>query len=356
MTPYAESERALWTLSTSACIGVMRLLVLGGTHHVGRAVVEAALARGDEVSTVTRGLSGRPADGVDARYADRRDVAAVAAALGEDTWDAVVDTWSFEPVAVRDAARLLSGRARHYTYISSRSVYTWPMVPGSDESSPVVDASPDSTDAGDYAAAKRGAEIALLNGFDGDVLIARAGLILGPYEVVGRLPWWLNRIAAGGRVPAPGPGHRPLQYLDGRDLAEWTLRCAGAGTTGTTGTFNTVSEPGHTTIAALLDRCAEVTRSPAELVWLTPDAIEAAGVSGWTNLPIWVPPTGELAGLHACDASAAFAAGLLCRPADETVADTWAWLQREGTPTPPTGRGGDLGLSTEQEERLLAAS
>jgi len=113
---------------------------------------------------------------------------------------------------------------------------------------------------------------------------------------------------------------------------------------------------GPSTRSALLDRCAEVTRSPAELVWLTPDAIEAAGVSGWTNLPIWVPPTGELAGLHACDASAAFAAGLHCRPADETVADTWTWLQREGTPTPPTGRGGDLGLSTEQEERLLAAS
>jgi 2'-hydroxyisoflavone reductase len=87
---------------------------------------------------------------------------------------------------------------------------------------------------------------------------------------------------------------------------------------------------------------------------LSPAAIEAAEVGGWTDLPIWVPPTGELAGLHDCDVSAAYAAGLHCRPMEETVADTWAWLQREGTPEPPTNRAGMLGLSAEQEKRLLA--
>jgi 2'-hydroxyisoflavone reductase len=331
----------------------MRLLVLGGTHHVGRAVVEAALTRGDEVTTLTRGVSGAPVDGVKARYADRRDASAVATALGGDTWDAVVDTWSFEPVAVRDAARLLAGRADHYTYISSRSVYTWPIASGSDESAPLVDGDPGSTDATDYAAAKRGGELAVLGEFSGGVLVARAGLVLGPYEVVGRLPWWLNRIAGGGRVPAPGPFERPLQYIDGRDLAEWALRCADAGTTGT---FNSVSEAGHTTIGALLDGCVEVTGSDAELVWLSPEVIEAADIGGWTDLPIWVPPTGELAGLHDGDVSAAREAGLACRPAGETVADTWAWLQREGTPTPPTRRAGELGISAEQEARLLATA
>jgi nucleoside-diphosphate-sugar epimerase len=328
----------------------MRVLVLGGTHHVGRAAVEAALARGDDVTTLTRGISGHAVPGVDARYADRRDPAAVATALAGDTWDAVVDTWSFEPAAVRDSARLLSGRAAHYTYVSSRSVYVWPPALGLDESAPVVDADPDSADAGDYAAAKRGAEIAVTREFAGDVLLARAGLVLGPYEVVGRLPWWLNRIAAGGRVPAPGPRDRPLQYVDGRDLAAW---CLDAGRSGVAGAFNAVSEPGHTTIGALLDECVEVTRVAAELVWVTPDAIEAVGVSGWTDLPIWVPPTGELAGLHDCDVTAAASAGLRCRPMPDTVADTWAWLQREGTPTPPTARAGELGLSSAQEQALL---
>jgi 2'-hydroxyisoflavone reductase len=329
----------------------MRLLVLGGTHHVGRAVVEAALARGDEVTTLTRGLSGHPVPGVDARHADRRDDAAVEAVLKGDTWDAVVDTWSYEPSAVRDAARLLDGSVPHYTYISSRSVHTWPIPPGADESAPVVDADPDSAEGDDYAAAKRGAELALLRDFSGTTAFARAGLVLGPYEVVGRLPWWLNRIAAGGRVPAPGPRERQLQYVDGRDLAEWSLH---AGRDGITGAFNIVSRPGHTTIGALLDHCVSVTGSDAELVWLDPAAIEAADVSGWTHLPIWVPPAGELASLHDADVSAALAAGLRCRPMEETVADTWAWLQREGTPTPPTGRAGQIGLTPEQERRLLA--
>ena len=329
----------------------MRLLVLGGTHHVGRAVVEAALARGDAVTTLTRGLTGHQVAGVDARHADRRDAGEVERALAGDTWDAVVDTWSFEPRVVRDAVRLLAGRVGHYGYVSSRSVYRWPPVPGSDESFPVVEASPDSADAADYAAAKRGAELAVLEGFGGSSLLARAGLVLGPYEVVGRLPWWLDRIAAGGRVPAPGPTDRPLQYLDARDLAAWLLRGAADGITGV---FNTVSRPGHTTIGDLLGACVSVTGSGAELVWVGPDAVAAAGVSGWTDLPIWVPPTGELAGLHDCDVSAAHDAGLRCRPMEETVADTWAWLQREGRPEPPHDRGGDLGLSEDQERQLLA--
>lgn len=328
----------------------MKVLVLGGTHHVGRAIVEAALARGDQVTTLTRGVSGRAVPGVDARHADRREPAQVEAALGDDTWDAVLDTWSHEPVAVRDSARLLDGRTPHYTYISSRSVYVWPMALGSDESAPVVEGDPDSADAADYAAAKRGAEVAL-DSFSGDVLIARAGLVLGPYEVVGRLPWWLNRVAAGGRVPAPGPRDRPLQYIDGRDLAEW---CLAAGPSGVHGAFNAVSHPGHTTIGALVDRCVAVTGSDADPVWLSPETIDTAEVSGWTDFPIWVPPEGELAGLHDCDVSAAHAAGLRCRPMEETVDDTWAWLQREGTPTPPSARAGEIGLTAEQEARLLA--
>ncbi|MEO5852355.1 MAG: NAD-dependent epimerase/dehydratase family protein [Nocardioides sp.] len=324
----------------------MRLLVLGGTHHVGRAVVEAALARGDAVTTLTRGESGPPAAGAEARYADRTDPVALAAALGDDTWDAVVDTWSLAPRAVSVAARLLAGRAGHYTYISSRSVHTWPIANGADESAPVVDGDPDSEEAGDYAAAKRGGELAALEGFDGPVLLARPGLVLGPYERVGRLPFWLRRLHAGGRVPVPGPPDRPLQYIDARDLAGFVLARP-------VGTFNTVSRPGHTTIGALLEECRVVTGSDADLVWLAPEVVERAGVAPWTELPIWVPPTGELSGLHDGDVEAAYAAGLDCRPMAETVADTWSWLEREG-PSPGTARDG-TGMDAAAEARLWVA-
>ena len=171
------------------------------------ACVEAALARGHEVVTLNRGTSGVATPDVDVRHADRLDDEAVARALGDDTFDAVVDTWSWAPTAVRGTARLLSGRAGHYTYVSSRSVYAWPPPSGADESAPVVDGDPDSADAVDYAAAKRGGELAAAE-FDGPVALLRAGLILGPYEIVGRLPFWLRRIAArrpGARAGAVRP-------------------------------------------------------------------------------------------------------------------------------------------------------
>ncbi|MGH3364077.1 MAG: NAD-dependent epimerase/dehydratase family protein [Nocardioidaceae bacterium] len=329
----------------------MRLLVLGGTNFVGRSVVGEALRRGDEVTTVNRGVSGEPPAGARRLQADRRDSRALEAALGADEWDAVIDTWSMEPVVVRESARLLAGRAGHYGYVSSRSVYCWPLPVGLDESAPVVDGDPGSTDHADYAAAKRGGELAVLEHFDGRALLARAGLILGPYEDIGRLPWWLERISRGGRVLAPGPVDRGLQYVDARDLARWMLEAAERGSSGA---FNAVSRPGHTTIGELLETCNDVAGRAAELVWRSPEAIEAAGVSGWTQLPIWVPPSGEMAGLHDGDVSAAHAEGLSCRPVRETVADTWGWLEEEGFREPRADRP-PLGLDPDVERELLDA-
>jgi 2'-hydroxyisoflavone reductase len=310
------------------------------------------LARGDSVTTVTRGVSGPPAAGARAVYADRTDAGALTVALDGESWDAVIDTWSAAPRVVLDSAQLLAGRVGHYGYVSSRSVYAWPIPVGLDESAPVVDADPGSGDGSDYARAKRGAELAVVDAFGDHALVARAGLILGPYEVAGRLPWWLERISRGGRVVAPGRHERPLQYIDARDLADWMLDAAERGLGGT---YNAVSRPGHTRMGDLLNTCNDVAGGRADLVWLTPEAIEAAGVSGWTQLPIWAPPTGDLAGLHAGDVTAAFSEGLRCRPMADTVSDTWRWLQSEGYPAAPSGRG-ELGLDADAERRLLAAS
>ena len=328
----------------------MRLLVLGGTHHVGRAVVEAALARGDDVTTVNRGVSGKDVPGARARRADRTDQAELRAALAGDTWDAVVDTWSRAPRVVSDAASLLSGRAGHYGYVSSRSVYRWPMPAGADESAPVTGGDPASEQADDYAAAKRGGELAVLEHFDGPSVLARAGLILGPYELVGRMPWWLRRIERGGDVLAPGPRDMPIQYIDCRDLAAWLLHAAGARISGA---FNAVSRPGHATMESLLGAAVAATGSDARLVWVDPEVIEAAGIQPWIELPVWVPPDGEDAAVHDGDVSAIYAAGLTCRPVQETVADTWRWLQAEGDP--PVRDGGlKHGLDPDREREVLA--
>jgi 2'-hydroxyisoflavone reductase len=329
----------------------MRLLVLGGTHHVGRAVAETALARGDDVTTLTRGVSGPSASGALALHADRTDPDMFRAALGGASWDAVIDTWSGAPAVVRDAATLLKDRAGHYGYVSSRSVYSWPIPAGIDESAPVVDGDPADTGSGDYAAAKRGGELAALEAFGDRALLARAGLILGPYEIVGRMPWWLGRIDRGGDVLAPGPPEQPLQLIDCRDLAGWMLSAADRGLGGT---FNAVSQPGHATMASLLKAAISVTGSSARLIWVSPEVIEAAGIEAWTELPIWLPPTGEAAGMHTGDVTAAYAAGLTCRPIDETIAATWQWIQAEGYPPVRPGRP-EPGLDPEKERQVLAS-
>ncbi|MFD8590621.1 NAD-dependent epimerase/dehydratase family protein [Streptomyces sp. NPDC059637] len=326
----------------------MRLLILGGTEFVGRAVTDEALGRGWDVTVFHRG-SHAPPPGVTELLGDRTARGGLAA-LEKGEWDAVVDTWSWAPSAVRDAARLLAGRAGSYAYVSSGSVYTFPVPAGSDEDAPVVGASPDDDGESDYPRAKRGGELAALDAFGDRALLVRAGLILGPRENIGRLPWWLRRIARGGPVPAPGPRSLELQYVDARDLAAWTLDAAVAGLGGP---FNVVSPPGHTTTGELLEACVRVTGSDAELRWTDPERILAAGVEPWSDLPVWAPP-GELHdALHRSDVSRALGAGLRCRPVAETVADTWEWLRSLDGEPPQRPDRPPVGLSPEQEARLL---
>lgn len=285
-------------------------------------MVEAGLSRGDDVTVLNRGLGGPPPTEAQHLRADRSDSDQMARALGTREWDVVVDTWAGAPDVVSVSCELLRDRVQHCVYVSSRSVYLWPIPVGADESAPVVSGDPLSADEGSYPTAKRGSELAVLAAFADRALLARAGLILGPYENVGRLPWWLDRVRAGGLVAAPGPADRPIQYIDARDLAVWLLAAGGRRVSGA---FNTVSVSGHATMGQLLKACVAVVKARTRLVWLPPEVVEDAGVKGWTDLPIWVPPTGELAGLHDGDVSAAYAEGLRCRPIIDTVRDTWEW-------------------------------
>ncbi|MFB7177880.1 NAD-dependent epimerase/dehydratase family protein [Streptomyces sp. NPDC056257] len=325
----------------------MKLLMLGGTEFVGRAVTEDALDRGWEVTVFHRGHHAPP-PGATALHGDRTAPGGLdALAAGE--WDLVVDTWGDAPTAVRDSARLLSGRARRYAYISSRSVYAYPAPAGQGEDGPLVEGSPDSA-ATAYAEDKRGGELAVLDAFGDRALLVRAGLVLGPYENVGRLPWWLNRAARGGPVLAPGPRELPLQYIDVRDLARWTLDAAEAGLGGP---YNLVSPVGHATMGALLDACAAVTGGRAELRWTEPDLIVEAGVEPWTELPVWVPEGPSRDHMFGADVGKALAAGLKCRPVEETVADTWAWLRTLGGQAPQRSDRPAPGLDAEREAALL---
>lgn len=326
-----------------------KVLVLGGTDFVGPAVVDAARARGDEVTIFHRGQTGAAPDGVRVVRGDRTrasDLDAVAA----EQWDLVVDAWSRAPRVVLDSARRLEGSAARYVYVSTVSVYVEPRDGVINEASPVVEAAADA-DTTDYAADKRGAELAIESVFGPErSLFARPGLILGPRENIGRLPWWLRRIAAGGDVLAPGPRENLLQYIDARDLAAFAID------TGLAGAVNVLSVPGYTTMAELLGPCADVTGSDATLTWVDPEFLLARDVAPWVELPIWVPPVGDLAWLYLTDASLAHRSGLVCRPVRDTVSDTWSWLQdHPGWTQVAAANRTRVGMEPQREAELLAA-
>ncbi|MBI1377714.1 MAG: reductase [Frankiales bacterium] len=329
----------------------MRLLVLGGTQFVGHALVAEALARGWDVTVANRGLSGPPAPGVTAVVLDRTQPGAFDV-LGDATYDLVADTWAGAPSVVRDAARALAGRTGRWLYVSSRSVYAWPIERGADESAPVVDGDPDAA-ATEYAQDKRGGELAAERALGADrVVHLRAGLILGPRDNVGRLPWWLRRMALGGPTLAPDRPGLPIQYVDPRDLAALGLD---ASADGRSGPVDVVSPPGAATLGDLLGACIATTRSDAELVWVEPRFLLDAQVAPWTELPVWLPEDDEAYALHTSDVTRALDWGLRIRPLAETVDDCWSWVQavdRDGTAPPP--RDG-IGIDPAREAALLAA-
>ncbi|GII99813.1 nucleoside-diphosphate-sugar epimerase [Sediminihabitans luteus] len=340
----------------------MRLLVLGGTRFLGRALVDDALARGWDVTVLHRGSAPLPAgwEAVTDLHGDRTTPGGLdaldAPTGGQDQarWDVVVDTWSWAPSAVRDAARALADRADRYVYVSSRSVYDAPAR-GAREDWPLVDGSPDDGADVPYPRLKRGGEIAAVEVFDGRATVVRPGVILGPHEDVGRLPWWLARAARGGRILAPRPRRAEVQYVDARDLARFTLDVAPRG-----GVYDVVGPAGTATMRTVLEECVRATATArrragapeAELCWVDPEDVLAAGIAPWTDLPLWLPPGPDHDALHGADVSTALDAGLRVRGLDATVRDTWAWLESVGEAPSRAGRP-RLGLDPDVEARVL---
>jgi nucleoside-diphosphate-sugar epimerase len=326
----------------------MRLLVLGGTQFLGRHVATAALERGHDVATFTRGISGEPPEGARALHGDRDDPAALPAALGEWEPELVVDTSGQTRAAARNAADALAGargRVTGYAYVSSLNAYAnWPPGPiGAEGAEPTW-----TTDDDEYGPIKAASERILGAALGPRFLTARAGLIVGPYDPLYRLGWWLDRIARGGRVVVPETLTQPMAAVDARDLAGWLVEMAERGQGGA---VNATGPAGMTTLGGILDLCREVTGSDA--VWVpVPEAeLLAAGVQPWLHLPFWLPAD-EAPTAWDVDTTRARELGLPSRPLAESIADTWAWMRTAERPTPPRGR--ELpGLPPDLEEELL---
>jgi len=321
----------------------MKLLVLGGTKFLGRAAVEAALARGDEVTLFNRGETNPELFPEAEKLRGDRD--GDLSALEGREWDAVIDPSGYVPRVVRASAELLQGSVGHYLFVSSASVYAEPYEPGFDESAPVLELDdPESEDVmKDYGALKMACERVVAEVFPDAHTNARAGLIVGPHDGSGRFTYWPLRMAEGGEVLAPAPPERLVQFIDARDLGGWFVEaCASSAT----GTFNATGEP--VSLAQTLAACGD-----AEVTWVDEGFLAEQGVEPWMELPLWVPT--EHDGFLQMSVSKAVAAGLRFRPSEETARDTLAWAREEGEGLVTVTQYGTAGLAPAREAELLAA-
>ncbi len=326
----------------------MKVLVLGGTIFLGRHIVDRALGRGDEVTIFTRGRHG--VDLFPSVEKLRGDRDGDLTSLHGRSWDVAIDTCGYVPRVVRASARLLAPRVAHYTFVSSISVYPDTSGDGIDETSPVgtlADPSVETVDGETYGPLKALCEAAAEEEIPGRVLNVRPGLIVGPHDPSDRFTYWVERVAAGGEVLAPGRPGRPVQVIDARDLASWILEMASRRRTGV---YNAAGPDRTLTLGDILESARRASGSDARVCWVTEEFLAKEGVEPWSEMPVWVPEGGDAGGIFSVDCRKAFAAGLSFRTIDETVADTLAWAR-----TLAAERNRRAGIPREREEKLLAA-
>jgi nucleoside-diphosphate-sugar epimerase len=320
----------------------MRLLILGGSQFLGRAIAAHACAAGHKVTCAARGASGPIASGASFVSIDR-DVPNGLEPLARLTFDAVVDV-SRHPGQVRRAVVALKQRAGHWTFVSTVSVYADNRTPGqrADTAALRAPTAPEIEYSSEeiYGAAKVACEQAIGE----NAFICRAGLIVGPEDPTGRFTYWPARLAGGGEVLAPGTPEDAVQFIDARDLAQWIVHAAQSGLTGIYDGIGPTRTRGE-----LLAECAAALGSSCTFTWVNRAFLEAHDVRRWAgprSLPLWLPLP-DFAGFATRDTTPARNAGLNLRALSETARDTLEWLR--------TSNGPVVGLTTDEEREVLAA-
>ena len=322
----------------------MKLLVLGGTRFVGRHLVEAALTRGHEVTLFNRGSHPEVFPEVETLIGDRDGGLG---ALDGRRWDAALDTSGYVPRLVRDSAELLKGAAGHYTFVSTVSVYADNLEPHADEDARVrglEDPHTEEVTNGTYGGLKVLCEEAVRETCGEDGLIVRPGLVVGPHDPTDRFTYWPLRVAEGGEVLAPGEPGAPVQFIDARDLAAWTLSMVEERAAGT---YNVVSPADAFSMGELLKTCRAVSGGDATLTWVDETFLLEEGVNPFAfDLPLWLPE-GEDTFMR-MSGERAVKKGLSIMPLQDTVRDTLAWSRAR-----PEGAERRAGITREREKELL---
>jgi 2'-hydroxyisoflavone reductase len=322
----------------------MRILMLGGTSFVGRHMVEAALARGHQITLFTRGLTNPTLFDVERLTGDRDGHLD---ALGGRAWDAVIDTSGRVPRVVRQSVELLVEAVGRYAFVSTKSVYAAFPPEGVSERSPVIELDPGARedDAANYGGLKVLCERLVERAYGERALVLRPGLVVGPHDPTDRFTYWPCRLARGGEVLVPGDAGRALQMIDARDLAAFAIHAVERSLSGT---YNVLGPRDPLTMGGLVAACAAEAATAAELTWVTDDFLLDQEVVPYRDLPLWMPPTAGREGFMRADTSRAARDGLTLRGIRDTVADTLAFGRTLGP-----DHVWRAGLAPERERRLL---
>jgi len=349
----------LFAGSVGKAVKPMRILILGGTGFTGPFQVQYALSRGHKVTVFNRGKThpGELPREAEQLLGDRNGQLD---ALKGRKWDVVVDIPTTLPVWVRDAAQILKGNVDRYVFISTISVYSDNSKPGMDESGPLAryegaDAMKETQETlrasrfGLYGPLKVLSEQEAEKWFPGKALIIRPGLIVGPGDESDRFTYWPVRIDRGGEILAPGKPSDAVQFIDARDLAEWTIRMVEQGTTGT---FNATGPKSKLTMGEMLEGIKKATKTESRFTWADADFLAAQKVRPWSDMPVWVPPRGDSAGFAEISIKKALDKGLTFRAIPDTSRATLDWFRKQA---PERQAKLKAGLSPEREAEVLAA-
>ncbi len=318
----------------------MKILMLGGTRFVGRHIVEAALAKGHQVSTFTRGNN--PLPSTESLVGDRKT--GDLEALKGRTWDAVIDVNAYFPKEVRQAIGILREQAQRYVFISTVSVYK-ESASSVDENSALIeleDPNVEDLSGENYGGLKVICEREVAQAFGQNSFIVRPHLVVGPHDPTDRFTYWPRRFSTRQKVLVPSKPEQTLQFVDGRDLAAFVLHGLESGITGA---YNGASTP--VSWGSLVQACQKASTSHAQAVWADEQWLLDQNVAPWSDLPAWIPSFSDSSGLDKTSNAKAQSAGFKMRPLEETVRDILEWDKSRGLPELKTG------LKPEREDELI---
>jgi 2'-hydroxyisoflavone reductase len=325
----------------------MKVLVLGGTGFLGPIIVQNLVDHGHTVTLFNRGKTNPQLFPDLEKLRGDREKGELDAIRGR-AWDVAIDTPPWKPRWVIGALDVLKDSLRHYTFISSISVFGEASKPGLDESAPVAKTDDPKEIIQNYGALKALCEEAAEKGMPGKALVIRPGLIVGPGDHSDRFTYWPVRVERGGEVLAPGTPEDPVQIIDVRDLGEWVVRAVEKKLTGI---YNATGPEKPHGMGFILDTCKKVTGSDAKFIWADVDFLAEQKVSAWSDMPAWVSPKSDDAGIGRVSVAKAVQDGLKFRPLEDTVRATLDWWHKL-----PEERRKKLkaGISPEREAKVLA--